>query len=146
MKLRKFLPICVFLFLLTGCGTATTIDSSTSVHPDVLHVLRPATLNNVPRFERTVRDSVTIQRLFKTAYALPAASKGIMSCPIDLDIVYHLSFLHGTTLIQEMTLYPTGCSALQIGQDTSNLRFVPYDFEQLTAKTIGLASLVPKIG
>lgn len=135
----------MLLFLLTGCGTATIIDSSSIVQLTALHVVRPATLNNVPKFERTVQNATAVQNLFKAAYALPAAPKGVMNCPVDLGIVYHLSFLHGTTLIQEMTLYPTGCTALQIGQDTSNVRSAPYDFQKLVAKMIGLASLVPEI-
>ena len=135
----------MLLFLLTGCGTATIIDSSSTVQLTSLHVVRPATLNNVPRFERTIRDTGTIQRLFNAAYTLPDAPNGIRSCPADLGIVYHLSFLHGTTLLQEMTLSPTGCTGLPIGRNTSDIRSAPYDFQQLVAKTIGLASLVPEI-
>ena len=134
------------MFLFTGCGTATVIGSSSIVQPTSLHVVRPATINNVPTFERTVNNATAVQNLFKAAYALPAApTKGVINCPADLAIVYHLTFMKGTRVIQQMTLNATGCQFLQIGSGTSDLRYAGYNFQQLTAKTIGLASLVPEI-
>jgi len=148
MKTRRMLFTLVFLFLFTGCGTATAIGSSTSVQPTVLHVIRPATLNNVPRFERTIRDVAAVQRLYNSANALPTQPvfNGPVSCPADLAITYQLSFLHGTTLVQNMYVFPTGCRYVQIGQRTSHTRFLNDGFSMLAAKTIGLSSLVPTIG
>ena len=145
MKSKRVLLTLIFLFLLTGCGTATTIDTSTSVKITALHVMRPATLNNVPTFERTIQDRAAIQHLFQTAYTLPAAPTGRINCPNDLGIVYHLTFIQGTTTLQQMTLDASGCTFLRIGQNSSDLRYADYNFQQLTAETIGLPSLVPPI-
>ena len=116
--------------------------------PTVLHVARPATLNNVPRYERTIRDSATVQHLYKVANALPTQPvfHGAINCPADLAIEYQMSFMRGTTLIQQLNVFPTGCRHVQIGQGSAHLHVLTDDFSTLLAQNIGLSSLIPKIG
>lgn len=142
MKLKNIL-VMLPLFLLAACGTMNASQSSTSL-PTALHVVRTSSNRyamHLVSFDRTVTDAKAVQQLYRAAYALPV-TKGIYHCPKDLGLVYHLTFLHGSTSIQQMDLQATDCQFLEIGKNDS--RVTDAHFIMLFTKIIGLPSLITK--
>ena len=75
MKLHGMVLVLLSILLLTGCGTNDSSPSSTStiLKPTVLQVLRPTLKDyGIPSLDRTVRDATAVQRLYASAYKLPA--------------------------------------------------------------------------
>jgi len=146
MKLKSILfmlPLFMLpLFLLAACGTMNASQGSTS-EPTALHVVRTSSNRyamHLASFERTVTDATAVQQLYTAAYALPVA-KGIYHCPKDLGLVYHLTFLHGSTSIQQMDVQATYCQFLEIGNKDG--RVTDASFLALFTKTVGITSLYP---
>jgi hypothetical protein len=143
MKAKGLLFALISLLLLAGCGSVSAGEEPpASPSPTVLHVVRTnGFLKQLAPFDRTVRDVAAVQRLYTAAYALPPAAPGVVHCPNDLGVVYHLYFLHDTTLIQEMDLDATGCQFLHISK--TDVRNTDPAFRTLVARTIGVGSLLP---
>lgn len=107
-----------------------------------MHVTRPA-VNGYPSPDRTVQDAQAVQRLYSAAYALPVPSPGRVNCPLDNGMTYYLTFLRGTTPLQQMTLRATGCQELRLDRD--GVRWTTEAFRSLFLKTVGIPSLVPGV-
>ena len=133
------------LLLIGGCGAGYT--SSLSPQPTTLQVTRMSTLpdNHYPPLSRTITNSNSVQKLYNAALALPKASAtGAQSCPADIGLIYHLSFLQNGKLIREMYLGPTGCPYILVNKN--DMRPLTQSFESLFMQTLGISShqLVPE--
>ena len=139
---RTFFVLLLF-FLLAGCGSAS---ASGRVHssPTALRVVRvsnnPYGSHIVP-FNQTITDTTGVQRLYTAIQQLPDA-RGTYNCPKDIGLVYHLSFLQGTTSMQQMDLQASGCQFLRISK--TDTRITNASFLSLFTTTIGIASIIPK--
>ena len=133
--------VALFLvLLLAGCmGTAADQE------PTLLHVVRPGLVGyhqqQVAPFDRTVRDAAAVQRLYTAALALPRPSQYPLPCTNDWGLVYHLTFLKGTSQLQQMDVQPLGCHWVYLSQ--TDVRQADQSFLTLLANTIGLPSLIP---
>ena len=136
------------LLLLAACGTgssggtgSTSGGTTTTTGPTTLHVVRSNTLYlHFPPFDHTISTAVAVQKLFHAALALPKVA-GVYNCPVDTGLEYHLTFLHGTSSIQQMNLDASGCQFLGIGKQDS--RVTNAAFLALFTKTVGITSLYP---
>ena len=135
MSLRKIIIVILVLLFLTGCDTAQSNKVNT------LQVARPA--SKFPPFAKTVNDAASVQRFYNLAYALPSPPSGKVNCPADNGIVYNLTFLDGTTLVQTMVLQASGCERLLITNNSRNMRMTNQAFQAAFLKLIGLPSLIP---
>jgi hypothetical protein len=128
----------LFFLLMGGIGMASHLQ------PTVLHVIRPSLVGSrqkVAPLDRTVRDATTVQQVYGAALALPRASKYPLPCPADFGLVYHLTFLDGTSQLQRLDVYPLGCHWVYLSQ--TDVRQADPGFLALLAKAIGLPSLIP---
>ena len=82
-----------------------------------------------------------MQRLYTAALALPRPSQYPLPCPNDLGLVYHVTFLAGTSQLQQMDVQPLGCTWVYLSQ--TDVRQGDQSFLTLFADTIGLSSLIP---
>jgi hypothetical protein len=106
-----------------------------------LRVTRSTPLNpSAAGFDKTVSDSVAVQRLYDAAIALPPAPNGVYNCPASRGVVYHLAFHEVAAPMQHMDLEADGCQFLSIGQSQEQHLTNP-DFLSLFTQTIGIASL-----
>lgn len=141
MMKTKASGIALFLvLLLAGCmGTAADQE------PTLLHVVRPGLVGyhqqQVAPFDRTVRDAAAVQQLYAAALALPRPSQYPLPCTNDWGLVYHLTFLKGTSQLQQMDVQPLGCHWVYLSQ--TDVRQADQSFLTLLANTIGLPSLIP---
>lgn len=149
--------LLVLLFL-AGCGgtaaafqpTATRVGTQTTApsggaQPNVLQVVRPSLVGYqqqaLPSFEKTVSDPAAVQKLYAAALALPRPSQYPLPCPNDMGLKYQLTFLVGTSPLQQMEVQPLGCQWVYLSQ--TDVRRADQAFLQLLAHTIGLPSLIP---
>lgn len=145
---RLIISLIILVVLLSGCGTAQVTASSAGGEPTTLHVLR---VNGIPENHylpfspRTVTDQHAVQQLYAAAKALPRLMlPGVINCPADRGLEYHLDFFQGQTLLQEMIYYPGGCTYIRLGK--SDDRALTDSFLHLFAQTIGIsvAELAPQ--
>ena len=142
MKAASFLVIALVVVLLGGCGSAMTSIGSSAPEPNVLHVVRTTTIpSDYSAFERTITDAAAVQHLYHTALALSRAPSGIINCPNDIGLVYHLSFQQ-VSLASQMDLDASGCRFLSISK--TDIRQTNPAFLTLVAQVIGLPSLLMK--
>lgn len=135
--------IALFLVLiLAGC-----MGTTSNREPTMLHVVRPGLVGyhqqQVVSLNRTVRDAAAVQRLYTDALALPNARKyGYpLPCTNDWGLVYHLTFLEGTSQRQQMDVQPLGCHWVYLSQ--TDVRRADQSFLTLLTNPIGLTSLIP---
>ncbi len=147
MKLSRLIWVLLAIVVLTSCGSTnvsagTPTASPTALpKPTTLHVIRPM-VDNFPPLERIIRDGTAVQHLYTSAYALPVPTPGgVVSCPSDIGMVYHMDFLQGSVLLQEIDLDATGCQLLHINRKET--RFTNESFRSLFIKIVGIPSLVP---
>lgn len=139
MKGAGFLTVVLLVFVFGGCGSAVT-STGTSPEPTVLHVVRTVTIpSNYRAFNRTITDATAVQHLYHAALALPKAPSGVFNCPIDVGVVYHLSFQQASSM-RQMDLDASGCRFLSISK--TDTRQTNAAFLTLVAQVIGLPSLL----
>lgn len=156
------LLLCLFL---TACGGSTASPSSAtsspgsqqpaadstgatsppSGAPGVLHVTRtdPSATNNIGPLDKTITDASTVQSLYTMARKLPPYPTGTsisQSCLNDLGVIYHLTFLQGTTEVQRMNLDPGNCKILYLSQ--TDLRQASTPFLNLLKQALQVNSLI----
>lgn len=136
MRTKASAMTLFLLLLLAGCmGT----------QPTVLHAVRPSLVGShqqvVPPLDRTVSDAAAVQRLYAAALALVRPSQYPAPCPADFGLVYHVTFLAGTSQLQQMDVYPLGCHWVYLSQ--ADVRQADQAFLTLLAHTMGLPSLIP---
>jgi len=161
MKTKVIAMIVCLMLLLAGClATQPTVlyavrqgvsewvallSQRMGTQPTVLHAVRPSLVGYrqqvVPPFDRTVRDAAAVQRLYAAALALPISSNYGAPCPPDFHLVYHLTFLAGTSQLQQIDVEPLGCSFVFLSQ--TDVRQADQSFLTLLAHTIGLPRLDP---
>lgn len=153
--LFTILWLSLLFILMGGCGQITggasgasaCTGSATSLSltvPISLYVTRTSSNEQwAPPLDRCVTDAEAVQHLYAAAYALPLPPPGnkLVSCPAGPDLVYNLTFLHGTKQVQQMTLQMTGCQFLHIGKTDG--RDITPSFLSLFAQTSGISPLVP---
>lgn len=134
--------VALFLVLLLAGCMGTVADRE----PTLLHVVRPGLVGyhqqQVAPFDRTVRDAAAVQRLYTAALALPRPSHPPVPCTYDWGLVYHLTFLEGTSQLQQMDVQPLNCNHL-VNLSQTDVRQTDQSFLTLLANTIGLPSLIP---
>lgn len=127
------IPALAALMLLSGCGS----DSYTS-----LHVLRTSAFpaNHIPPFERTVNNPAKVQRLLNALAALPAYPSGIMHCPADFGVVYHLAFQGQAFLYGQASIQAGGCQGMSFNGTSRWTHWVAISprFWSLFADTLGV--------
>jgi|SRR5579884_2850860 len=109
------LALLLLLVVFIGGWKMGLIGGKENVGPDVLHVTSSGPLPgyHFTPVDRTIRDVKSVQQLYNAAYALQTVSPSShYFCPLDTGLVYHLTFLHGTTVLQTMDLSATGCQLL----------------------------------
>ena len=139
MKTKASGMAVLLLLLLTGC-----MGMASNPQPTVLHVVRPSLVGyhqQVAPLDRTARDATTVQRLYAAALALPRPSQYPLPCTNDFGLVYHVTFLAGTSPLQQLDVQPLGCHWVYLSQ--TDVRRADQSFLTLFAKTIGLPSLIP---
>jgi hypothetical protein len=139
MKLKASAVAFLLLLLLTGC-TGTVSNSQ----PTALQIARPSLTGSqqqVASLNRTVSNATAVQQLYTAAQALPRPSQYPLPCPNDLGLVYHLTFLAGTSPLQQIDVQPLGCHWVYLKQ--TDVRRADQNFFTLLAKTIDLSSLIP---
>ncbi len=142
------LALLVLLFL-AGCGGAAVAAQATATQPGsqptVLQVVRPGLVGYnqqvIPPWNKTVTDAAEVQQLYAAALALPKPSQYPLPCPDDMGLRYQLTFLAGTSPVQQIEMQPMGCQWVYLSQ--TDVRAGNQTFLQLLAHTIGLPSLVP---
>ncbi|HCI81175.1 MAG TPA: hypothetical protein DHW02_15970 [Ktedonobacter sp.] len=135
MSLRRIVVVILILLVFAGCDTAQSAKVS------VLQVTRPA--SKYPAFSKTVHDATLVQRFYNLAYSLPSPPAGKVNCPADNGVVYNLTFLDDSTLVQTMVLQASGCERLFITNNSQNMRMPNQAFQAAFLKLIGLPSLIP---
>ena len=60
-----------------------------------------------PAFQTTIRDPERVSRFYQAAHALIKIPPG-GGCNPGPPLIYHLTFLNGTTVVAKMELYPNG--------------------------------------
>jgi hypothetical protein len=97
--------------LLLGCGVTIAPNQPTALH--VTLPPNPAAYL-YPPIDKTITDIAAVQKLYAAALALPSpAPGGIEHCPAMIPgLTYHLTFLHGSTVLRKADLDGSGCQAL----------------------------------
>jgi hypothetical protein len=137
MKMKASGMAVLLLLLLTGC-------MASDPQPTVLHVVRPSLVGyhqQMAPLDRTVKDATAVQQLYVAAQALPRPSQYPLPCTNDFGLVYHVTFLAGTSPLQQLDVQPLGCHWVYLSQ--TDVRRADQSFLTLLAKTIGLPSLIP---
>jgi hypothetical protein len=144
----KLQGICISLFLLlliSGCASAQAGQSSTA-SPSMLQVIRVNTNRYTPQYpplRETIRDPVIIQKIYQSAFKLPAPAQIGRSCLVSTgDLIYRLDFYRGKTFLQEMKLGVTGCQFLLLSKTDG--RIPDGTFLLLVEQALYLKSLVPQ--
>lgn len=110
---------------------------------DALRIVRQsAVVLHIPPLSKTISDTLSIQRLYNAALALPAMRGSFMLCPINRDINYLFIFLHAKQQLFTMTLHTSGCPTLKISS-LSHTRVSNQQFFTLLAQTLGITELDP---
>ena len=113
------------------------------------NVLRVTSTGPLPGYHftpvnTTIYDVSSVQHLYNAAYALPTVPLfSRYACPLDTGLVYHLTFLHDTTVIQTMDLSATGCKLLHIA--SSSTRRSTDSFNMSLAHMLNRTSLQPDL-
>jgi len=121
--------------LATGCASAAEAGASA---PDTLQVTRTSAFpeNHIPALERSIHNAITVSALYAAVRALPSAPKGIVHCPADFGVQYHLTFLRDNTPLLQATADASGCRWLRLG--SNDVRQTNDTFWSLLARTLGV--------
>lgn len=143
---KRYLPrlataALVGFVVLVGCTQSSrTVTSQTATS---LHVVRTSAFpsNHIPPFERTATDAAKVQRLYNALLALPAFPSGIIHCPADFGVVYHLTFFNQSVIVVQATVKPDGCRGVTLSNGQP--RWVRDDqFWAVFADTLGVPESV----
>jgi hypothetical protein len=70
--------------------------------------------NDIPPFERTVADAHRAIKVYTALQALPAFPKGVMSCPADFGVAYHLTFFRDQSNVSWARVESGGYEAVKL--------------------------------
>jgi hypothetical protein len=101
---------------LAACGQPTHHITPTPTSPlpqtvTSLHVIRTSAFpqNHIPPFEQTVNDAPKVQRLYNALLALPTPPPGLVNCPLDIGVAYHVTFFNRAAANLQATVNESGC-------------------------------------
>lgn len=116
---------------LAACGGA---DPPTT--PSSLRVVRydNIAIKGVAPFDRTVTNAL-VATLYSRIPSLPPEPKGDVSCLLDRDFTYTLTFSRGSQVLMQATAYPVGCDFITWD---SQGRIMTDAFWSEVAKTLGV--------
>jgi hypothetical protein len=143
--------ICILAMVscdsVTGSNdTPSAIATASSAKPTAMHITRSEpSFGSLPRFEKTVTDTVAVQKLYHAALAMPTLPPGArMSCQAEQvgyeSVSYHMTFLQGQKVVAQMDLQAEGCFLLRVKSEKNN-REPNSSFIALFMKTAGISSM-----
>jgi hypothetical protein len=101
--------------------SATASAQSAQEVPDRLVVTRKKNNLNSPTalpFRKTISDQSLVKKIYAAIAALPPFPSGVLNCPNDVGISYHLDFFSGTVSLLAANYEPTGCASLRLSDGT----------------------------
>jgi hypothetical protein len=140
------LTLLLLLVGIVGSWKMGLIGAKEAPTPNVLHVTSSGPLPgyHFTPVNTTIRDVNSVQHLYNAAYALQTVSPSShYFCPLDTGLIYHLTFLHDTTVLQTMDLSATGCEFLHIA--SLSTRRSTNEFNMSLAHMLNRASLQPDL-
>lgn len=137
MRLRALCMLFVLVAFISGCSTTTT-KATHPLQPNILRVVRKAPLfTRVRILDITIKDAKKVQAVYLALQAQPPAlSRGIMHCPLDQDVDYHLSFFHDDIQMEQVVYHPQGCGWIKLEDGT--MKSPSASFLTLLAATLGV--------
>ena len=128
---------------MAGCGGGGCTAECAKLFSS-LHVLRTSAYpdNHIPPFEQTVTDQAKMQRLYSALHALPAYPSGIITCPADFGVFYHLTF-YGVFRFAQANIQAGGCQGVSF-DGTSHWTHTTANSPQfwtLFAETLGVPEI-----
>lgn len=126
--------------ILAGCGGAASSVATPLVVTSV-HVVRTGDnpMHHMPPLDRTASGAAKVQQLYNVIQALPPFPRdGIMHCPADFGVLYHLTFYRDGAEVSWATVNPFGCQ--QVILPNGDIRWsarVEY-FWQVFADAVGV--------
>jgi hypothetical protein len=102
---------------LAGAHTLPASHRRAPVLPDHVTVARSVAFpqdrfqNNTP-FAAVITSPVLSRRLYLVLSHLPAAGKGMISCPMDMGITYRIAFWRGRARVATANVGATGCMSV----------------------------------
>jgi hypothetical protein len=142
---RRVLIGLAFLLVCVLVGTFFLVWSNTQAAnnpmPNVVQIVsntRPMSGKTAHSFSKRISDPAIVQHLYAAALAAPVPPKIIESCMIDTGVKFQLTFLKDTTVVQHMTLDPSGCPYLRIGSG-NEIRKISADFWNTFRRATGLS-------
>lgn len=126
-----------------GCGTASgTGSAGTSpvagaarILPDAVHVLRTSRINHFRPLDVIVGDYTKVRQLYTMIRMLPPFVSSV-SCPMDTDLEYHMTFFEAQATVATVTFNAEGCKSVALSMH--DLRDPTPAFVSLFATTIGI--------
>jgi len=101
-----------------------------------VRILRTQPLHNWPPLDQTIRNTQQAQRLYEATWSLPQFPSGVMNCPADFNLNYHLIFAGSDGSQVDVVADPYGCWPVTI--DKQNTRRATDAWWNLLAQTLGI--------
>jgi hypothetical protein len=139
----RWASVCLLVWLLAGlvagCGVSTATRASASGITS-FHIVRTSAFpsNHIPPFERTVVDARQAVKVYTALQALPVFPKGVMNCPADFGVAYHLTFFRGQSSTSWARVNPGGCEGVQLADGSVRWAATSKAFWQTLADAVGV--------
>jgi hypothetical protein len=135
--------------LSTAIYSTSTQKRSQHTSPNILHVAHfshgfkrdvdPSASNPMPVFEKTINNSVVVQKLYNVIIALPEKQSNVRLCTFNPKIdTNELYFFYGNNLILHATIEVGGCGSGVSIEGMEREHILDDAFFSLLAKSLGV--------
>ena len=100
----------IWALVLAGCSGSASSGATPLVVTSV-HVVLTGDLavHHISPLDQTVTDATKVQHLYNVMQALPPFPQGVVHCPEDLGVLYHLTFYRDGVEMSRASVNPYGC-------------------------------------
>jgi hypothetical protein len=140
-RLAALAPVSLVALLIAGCGGTAGAGSAHATLFVSVHAVRTSAFpnNHIPAFDHTGTNAPAIAQLYDAIAALkPYPAGASYSCPIDLGLLYHLTFTRADGSRVAGLAKPDGCAYASLNGGPSGRLADPTTFWSLFAAALGV--------
>ncbi len=140
MRRMCYLSILIALVFVAGCGLPIgqgTVPPHSTVDPNLPTSLHVTSHSVTYQLDKTITDSLAVQRLYNAIYALPRQGFPV-SCTVVYGHKFTLMFLRGARIVAQMLYISKDCQLVYVSQ--ADVRYGGANgFRSLFGETLGIS-------